>query len=267
MTSSNPDRSGRPLAVITGGSSGIGAAFARRVAADHDVVLVARRPDRLASVRDELARDHPDGRFDTVTADLSTSDGTGAVVERLARGGVDLLVNNAGAGYHGRFVDEPSDRIAAEVALDCVAVALLTRAALPSMVAAGHGAVVNISSTAAFQPVATMAVYGAAKAFVLSLSEALHVETRDTGVTILAVCPEPGGDTALTVRADDGVGVPVRNVRRDARHGQDGNRGGQADRPFHPRRHNAHMSRLRPLRYSETGHNPASLTRYLRARG
>src|ERR1017187_2692185 len=90
MTSSNPDRSGRPLAVITGGSSGIGAAFARRVAADHDVVLVARRPDRLASVRDELARDHPDGRFDTVTADLSTSDGTGAVVERLARGGVDL---------------------------------------------------------------------------------------------------------------------------------------------------------------------------------
>jgi len=123
MTSSNPDRSGRPLAVITGGSSGIGAAFARRVAADHDVVLVARRPDRLASVRDELARDHPDGRFDTVTADLSTSDGTGAVVERLARGGVDLLVNNAGAGYHGRFVDEPSDRIAAEVALDCVAVA------------------------------------------------------------------------------------------------------------------------------------------------
>jgi NAD(P)-dependent dehydrogenase (short-subunit alcohol dehydrogenase family) len=71
----------------------------------------------------------PDGRFDTVTADLSTSDGTGAVVERLALGGVDLLVNNAGAGYHGRFVDEPSDRIAAEVALDCVAVALLTRAA------------------------------------------------------------------------------------------------------------------------------------------
>ena len=98
MTSSNPDRPGRPLAVITGGSSGIGAAFARRVAADHDVVLGARRPDRLASVRDELARDHPDGRFDTVTADLSTSDGTGAVVERLARGGVDLLVNNAGAG-------------------------------------------------------------------------------------------------------------------------------------------------------------------------
>jgi short-subunit dehydrogenase len=209
MTSSNPDRSGRPLAVITGGSSGIGAAFARRVAADHDVVLVARRPDRLASVRDELARDHPDGRFDTVTADLSTSDGTGAVVERLARGGVDLLVNNAGAGYHGRFVDEPSDRIAAEVALDCVAVALLTRAALPSMVAAGHGAVVNISSTAAFQPVATMAVYGAAKAFVLSLSEALHVETRDTGVTILAVCPG-GTDTGFF----DAAGAQFMTRRR-----------------------------------------------------
>lgn len=189
MTSPNHNRPGRPLAVITGGSSGIGAAFARRLAADHDIVLVARKPDRLASIRDELARDHPDGRFDTLSADLSTPEGTGAVVERLAGGDVDLLVNNAGEGYHGRFVDEPSDRIAAEIALDCVAVTLATRAVLPSMVDAGHGAVVNIASTAAFQPVATMAVYGAAKAFVLSLSEALHVETRNTGVTILAVCP------------------------------------------------------------------------------
>jgi len=120
-----------------------------------------------------------------------------------------LLVNNAGAGYHGRFVDEPSDRIAEEVALDCVAVALLTRAALPSMVAAGHGAVVNISSTAAFQPVATMAVYGAAKAFVLSLSEALHVETRGTGVTILAVCPG-GTDTGFF----DAAGAQFMTRRR-----------------------------------------------------
>lgn len=196
MTSSKPDRSGRPLAVITGGSSGIGAAFARRLAVDHDIVLVARRPDRLESIRDELARDHPDGRFDTVSADLSTSDGTDAVTERLGRGGVELLINNAGAGYHGRFVDEVSDRIAAEVAVDCVAVALLTRAVLPSMVAAGYGAIVNIASTAAFQPVPTMAVYGAAKAFVLSFSEALHVETRNTGVTILAVCPG-GTDTGF----------------------------------------------------------------------
>lgn len=196
MTSSNPDRPGRPLAVITGGSSGIGAAFARRLAADHDIVLVARRRDRLESICGELARKEPYGRFETVIADLSTADGTGAVAERLARGGVDLLINNAGAGYHGRLVDEPSDRIAAEIAVDCVAVALLTRAVLPSMVAAGHGAVVNIASTAAFQPVPTMAVYGAAKAFVLSFSEALHVETRDTGVTILAVCPG-GTDTGF----------------------------------------------------------------------
>lgn len=189
MTSSHHDRPGRPLAVITGGSSGIGAAFARRLAADHDVVLVARNPDRLASMRDELAQEHPDGKFDTIAADLSTPEGTGAVVARLAGGGVDLLINNAGEGYHGRFVDEPAERIAGEIALDCVAVALATRAVLPSMVAARHGAVVTIASTAAFQPVATMAVYGAAKAFVLSLSEALNVETRDTGVTILAVCP------------------------------------------------------------------------------
>lgn len=189
MTSPNLDRRGRPLAVITGGSSGIGAAFARRLAADHDIVLVARRPDRLVSLRDELARANPAGRFDTLSADLSTPAGTGVLVERLARGGAELLINNAGAGYHGRFVDEPSDRISAEIALDCVAVTLATRAVLPSMVDAGRGAIVNVASTAAFQPVATMAVYGAAKAFVLSLSEALHVETRGTGVTILAVCP------------------------------------------------------------------------------
>ena len=209
MTSSNPRLSGRPLAVITGASRGIGAAFARRVAADHDIVLVARKPDRLASVRDELARDHPDGRFETVSADLSTPDGTGALVERLARGDVDMLINNAGEGYHGRFVAEPSDRIAAEIALDCVAVALLTRAVLPGMVAAGHGAVVNIASTAAFQPVATMAVYGAAKAFVLSFSEALHVETRDSGVTILVVCPG-GTDTGFF----DAAGAQFMTGRR-----------------------------------------------------
>lgn len=189
MTSPNQERQGRPLAVITGGSSGIGAAFARRLADDHDIVLVARTPDRLAAVRDDLARAHPEGRFDTLSADLSTPEGTGALVGRIARGDVDLLINNAGAGYHGRFADEPADRIAAEIALDCVAVALATRAVLPGMVAAGRGAIVTIASTAAFQPVATMAVYGAAKAFALSFSEALHVETRDTGVTVLAVCP------------------------------------------------------------------------------
>ncbi len=200
MTSSNPPHSTRPLAVITGGSSGIGAAFARRVAADHDVILVARNRERLAGVRDELAREHPGGHFDTIVADLSTADGQGAIVERLAQGGVDLLVNNAGEGYHGVFLDEPSERIAAEIALDCVAVALLTRAVLPSMVAAGHGSVINIASTAAFQPVATMAVYGAAKAFVLSLSEALHVELRDTGVRMLAVCPG-GTDTGFFAAA------------------------------------------------------------------
>lgn len=189
MTSLIPPASNRSLAVVTGGSGGIGAAFARLLAVDYDLILVARNRGRLEGVRDELARAHSAGHFEIIVADLSTTGGQHAVVDRLTLGGVDLLVNNAGEGYHGLFVDESSDRVAAEIALDCVAVAVLTRAVLPSMVAARRGAVINVASTSAFQPVATMAVYGAAKAFVLSLSEALHVELRDTGVRMLAVCP------------------------------------------------------------------------------
>lgn len=184
-------RPARPVALVTGASGGIGAAFSRRLAADHDVVLVARSRERLEALRSELHDAHPAGRFEVVVADLSGSGNPQAVIDEVRRRDleVDLLVNNAGSGHHGPFVEQPPEQAVAQVALDCAAVVALARGVLPGMLARRRGAIVNVASTAAFQPVPTMAVYGASKAFVLSFSEALHVEMQGAGVEVLALCP------------------------------------------------------------------------------
>lgn len=181
----------RPVALVTGASGGIGAAFARRLAGDHDVVLVARTESKLEAVRDELARAHPDGRFEVFVSDLSEPGGPAAVLDELKRRDltVSLLVNNAGSGRHSLFADQTADEVLSQVALDCAAVVALTHGLLPGMLERRSGAILNVSSTSAFQPVPSMAVYAASKAFVLSFSEALHVETRGRGVGVLALCP------------------------------------------------------------------------------
>jgi short-subunit dehydrogenase len=104
---------------------------------------------------------------------------------------VDLLVNNAGFASYGPFADEDPDRLAREIQLNCSALVALTARLLPPMLARGRGGVLNVASTAGFQPVPTMAVYGASKAFVLSFTEALWAETRASGVRVLALCPGP----------------------------------------------------------------------------
>lgn len=209
-------------ALVTGASSGIGAEFARQLAAQGaDVVLVARRADRLEALGEQLRSQHGVGAT-TISADLARQGASAALAAELAASGitVDVLVNNAGFATHGDFIDEDAARVHDELALNVVTVVELTRELLPGMVGRRRGAVVNIASTGAFQPVPTMAVYGATKAFVLSFTEALWGELEGTGVRALALCP---GATATeffdVVGADAQVGAkqqPVDEVVRAA---------------------------------------------------
>lgn len=174
-------------ALVTGASSGIGAAFARRLhALGCPLVLVARREDRLRALASELG-----GDVQIVAADLAAADGPQRVHDEVAARGldVDVLVNNAGLGHTGPFHEEPLSAANAMLDVNARAAMLLTRLFLPAMVARRQGFVVNVISTSAFQPVPFLAVYGASKAFLLSLTEAIATELQGTGVTIQALCP------------------------------------------------------------------------------
>ncbi|MGZ5322000.1 MAG: SDR family NAD(P)-dependent oxidoreductase [Solirubrobacterales bacterium] len=180
-------------AVVTGASSGIGAALARELAArGHSVALVARREERLHSLADELAREHGIDAGVHV-ADLRRRKARERLQQALAEEGrfAEVLVNNAGFGSRGEFVTNDTGRIVDMVRLNVEAVVDLTGRFLPGMVNRGRGAVINIASTAAFQPLPGSAVYAAGKAFVLSFSEAIRTELRGSGVTVTAVCPGP----------------------------------------------------------------------------
>ena len=180
-----------PTALVTGASSGIGEAFARALAArGHDLVLVARRAEVLQALGDALAQDHGVST-EVLVADLETDAGVGAVETRLrdqARA-VDLLVNNAGFGTSGPFLELPVDGEESEIRLNVLALVRLTHAALGPMVQRGRGGVINISSVGAYQPIPTMATYGATKAFVSSFSNALHEEVKGKGVNVMVVAP------------------------------------------------------------------------------
>lgn len=174
--------------LITGASSGIGAAYARAFAArGSDLVLVARRTDRLQALADELEAAHGI-RAEVHTADLSLPAAGRALREAVA-GEVDAVINNAGFGVHSLLVDTDPQLLEREIAVDVTALVDITRAFLPAMTAAGRGAIVNVASTAAFQPIPRMAVYGAAKSFVLSFTRAVWDEARGHGVKVLAVAP------------------------------------------------------------------------------
>lgn len=181
-------------ALVTGASSGIGEQFARQLAARGvNLVLAARSEQRLRALAGELEKAHPGVTVTVMTADLSVPGAADDMAGKLAAAGVpvDLLVNNAGFASYGRFADEDTDRLAREVQLNCGTVVALTARLLPPMLARRRGGVLNVASTAGFQPVPTMAVYAASKAFVLSFTEALWAETRGSGVRVLALCPGP----------------------------------------------------------------------------
>jgi short-subunit dehydrogenase len=177
--------------LITGASSGIGAAFARALAArGSDLILVARRIDRLHTLAAELEDAHGIS-VATIPQDLASAsagaDLRAAVASAALR--VTGLINNAGFGTFGTFAAEDPARLAEEIAVDISAPVQLVGAFLPDMIAAGEGFVINVGSMAAYTPTPRMAVYGAAKAFVLSFSEALWAELRGTGVTAFAISP------------------------------------------------------------------------------
>ncbi len=179
-------------ALITGSSGGIGEEFAVQLAErGADLVLVARREDKLAQLRDGIIGRHPNTTVDVIAADLAEP-GSGAELEKkvgaLGRN-IDILINNAGVGLHSKFVDQSPEPNAAQIQLNCGTLVDLTARYLPAMVKRGRGVVINLASTAAFQPTPGMAVYGATKAFVLSYTEALWQECRGTGVKVLALCP------------------------------------------------------------------------------
>jgi uncharacterized protein len=174
-------------ALITGASAGLGATFARQLA-DRGVrlVLVARRRDRL----EELARTLR-VEVEVLPADLGTPAGVAAVAARLRRTSapVDLLVNNAGFGSYGRFEDLPVDRQRAMVDLNAGALVELTHAAVEQLLPRTAGGVINVASTAAYQPDPFGSVYGATKAFVRSFTEAVHEEVRGRGVHVMLLSP------------------------------------------------------------------------------
>jgi len=196
----------RPTALITGASAGIGAEFASIFATNgHDLVLVARREDRLNALRDELA---PTGVTVTVIAkNLALRTAAKSLYAEVTERGisVDTLVNNAGVAYGGAFVGMEPDDVSRMVLLNAATLASLTRLFVTEMVARGSGRILNVASLSAFQAVPTMSLYAATKAFVLSFTEGLAEELKGTGVTATALCP---GVTATDMVQQIGSGLP-----------------------------------------------------------
>ena len=175
------------VALVTGASSGIGEQFARQLAArGYELILVARRLPRLQRLEADLG-----AKAHIVRLDLSKD--AASLASKVAELGleVDLLINNAGFGTAGPFLEHDPERDAEMVRVNCEAVVTLTHAFLPGMVDRGRGGVINIASSAGMQPIPYESVYAASKAFVIAFTDALHVELRDTGVRCLAVNPGP----------------------------------------------------------------------------
>ncbi len=178
-------------ALVTGASSGIGEAYARRLAAEGlDVVLVARRADRLDALAGSLRAAHGVD-VEVLVADLATDVGVATVVDRLSGdvSPVGLLVNNAGFGTTGRLAQLDPVREQEEIALNVGALVRLTQAVLPAMSARGSGAIVNVASIAGLTPVPGNATYSSTKAFVVAFTRSLAEEVRGTGVRVQVLCP------------------------------------------------------------------------------
>jgi uncharacterized protein len=200
----------RPLALVTGASSGIGAEIAKVLASkQHNLVLVARTESALDQVAAEVAKL---GSTATVlTADLATPGAGHRLAQDLATRGlvIDVLVNNAGFADFGEFHLGDATKLDRMIALNIATLTELMRDLIPGMVSRGSGRVMNVASIAAFMPGPLMAVYYATKAYVLSVSEGVHEELKGTGVTVTALCPGPT-ESAFQATADMGESKLVK---------------------------------------------------------
>jgi len=186
-------------AIVTGASGGLGLEFAKLLASDgHDLVLVARSADKLERIASELRSKHGVS-VEVISQDLGVPDAAARLVERVPS--CDILVNNAGFASNGRFDSIPPERVREELLLDVVTLTELTRGYLPGMRERRSGRILNVASTAAFLPGPFMAVYYAAKAYVLSFSQALSEELRGSGVTATVLVPGATA-TGFADRAD-----------------------------------------------------------------
>ncbi|MGZ4631174.1 MAG: SDR family NAD(P)-dependent oxidoreductase [Actinomycetes bacterium] len=184
-----------PTALVTGASSGIGRAYAERLAADgYDLVLVARRRERLDELAAALETTHGVA-VEPVVVDLAEADAVAALADRLMSSPVDLLVNNAGLAHYMPFTELPAAKARELIDVNVTAPVLLAQAVLPGMVAQGSGAIINVASLLAFSGAATgpmlpqRAVYAATKAFLVAHTQILAGELVDTGVRVQVVCP------------------------------------------------------------------------------
>lgn len=204
----------KPAVLITGASTGIGATYADRFAKrGHDLVLVARDTARLDALAARLTGE-TGVTIDVLPADLTQPDQLAVVEARLRDDDrIGMLVNNAGAGLGGSFVDQPTDAIDRLIALNTTSVARLASAVAPRLAARGDGAIINIGSVVGLAPEFGMAVYGATKAFVLFLSQGLALELGPKGIQVQAVLPA-ATDTELWDRsgADRATLPPMMNV-------------------------------------------------------
>ena len=229
-----PEPNSSSAALVTGASGGIGSEIAKLLAArGFAVVLVARREDRLLALAGEL-RDKYDVQVETIAADLSQPTPRGHIAERIAEMGleVEILVNNAGFATGGEpFHEADPEREIEQVRVDVEAVVALTSAFLPAMVKRGRGAILNVASTAGMQPLPYSAGYSAAKAYVLTFSEAIHQEVRGHGVTVTALAPGPvdtefweiaGWETATGRSFERSVPGAMISPQQAARAGVDG---------------------------------------------
>jgi hypothetical protein len=214
------------VALVTGASAGLGVEFARQLSArGHRLVLAARRKERL----DDLARELGNAR--AVAIDLSIANAAAKLMADIEAHGelVDLLVNNAGFGMIGRFAELDAKRERQMIDLNVGALTELCRAVAPAMIRRKSGGILNIASTAAFQPGPKMAVYFATKAFVLSLTEAIHEELKPHGIKVSCLCPGPTrtefGEVAgfngnglfdrIAMRADDVVRIGLNGLEKN----------------------------------------------------
>jgi short-subunit dehydrogenase len=201
----------KPWVLITGASSGIGEAFARRFAEEGwSLILVARSCDKLQALSDDLGRGAQGAKSLVIAADLTEKEAPRKIYNEVKRAGIELnaLVNNAGVGEGNLFIKTSLERSLNMIDLNIRALVELTQLFLPQMAARKCGLILNVSSTASFQPMPYFSVYGAAKAFVTSFTEALWMETQGAGVRVLNLCPG-------VTKTNFGIAAGIRDFRQD----------------------------------------------------